>query len=146
MLLNGFDFALKFFSKLVDALSIHLLFQAAGKLLLLEREFLLDAVDGPFPRAFIDLCYNILGKVQHAVQVAAADIQQQPQIAWHAAGVPDMRYRRGEFNMPHPFAANSGARNLNAALVTDDAAIANVLVFATVTLPVAGRAEDPFAK
>ena len=146
MLANGFDFALKFFGKLIAALAIRLLFQAAGKLLLFEREFLLDTVDGSVPRAFVDLCYNILGKVQHAVQVAAADIQQQPQIAWHAAGVPDVRHRRGEFDMPHPFAANSGARNLNAALVTDDAAIANILVFAAVTLPVAGRAEDPFAK
>ena len=146
MLANRFGFALKFFSKLVAALSIHLLFQAAGKFLLFEREFFLDTVDGSVPRAFVDLRHHILGKVQHAVQVAAADIQQQPQIAWHAAGVPDMGHRRGEFDMSHPFAADGGARNLNAALVTDDAAIANVLVFAAVTLPVAGRAEDPFAK
>jgi len=42
----------------------------------------------------------------------------------------------------HPLAPDLGAGDLDAALVADDALVANALVLAAVALPVARRAED----
>ena len=48
--------------------------------------------------------------------------------------------------MPHALAAHLGASDLDAALVADDALIADSLVFAAMALPILCRTENLFAE
>ena len=48
--------------------------------------------------------------------------------------------------MAHPFPADFGAGDLDAALVADLAFVADPLILAAVALPVLGRPEDAFAE
>src|SRR5664279_4575741 len=54
--------------------------------------------------------------------------------------------RRGQFDVPHPLAADLGASDLDAAALADDALEPDPLVLAAGALPVAGRAEDLLAE
>src|ERR1035437_9412963 len=51
-----------------------------------------------------------------------------------------------EFDVTHAFATNNRTCDLDAALVADDALIANTFVFATVALVVLFRTEDLFVE
>ncbi|SCJ53797.1 Uncharacterised protein [uncultured Ruminococcus sp.] len=57
-----------------------------------------------------------------------------------------MRYRRSQFDMAHPFAANLRARYFNAAAVADNAFIANAFVFSAMAFPVFRGPENAFAE
>src|SRR5438034_1223267 len=59
---------------------------------------------------------------------------------------PDVRHRHRELDVPHALAAHLGERDLHAAAVADDAAVADALVLAAVALPVLHRAEDALAE
>jgi len=48
--------------------------------------------------------------------------------------------------VPHPLAAHLRARDLHAALVADDALVADALVLPARALPVLGRTEDALAE
>src|SRR4029079_19789481 len=57
-----------------------------------------------------------------------------------------MRDRRGEFDMAHALAPNFGERDLDAALLTDDALVLHALVLAAQALIVLHRPEDAGAE
>src|SRR5207244_12922219 len=59
---------------------------------------------------------------------------------------PDMADGRGQLDVPHALAADLRAGHLDAALVADDALVADPLVLAAGALPVLRRSEDPFAE
>jgi len=90
----------------------------------------------------IDVGDDILSEIQDTVKVAAADIQQEAQIAGHPARVPDVGNRGSQDNVPHALAAHGGAGDFHAAFVADDTLVANVLVLAAVALPILGRTKD----
>ena len=54
--------------------------------------------------------------------------------------------RSCELDMSHTLAAHAGLRDLDAAAVTDDALISDLLVFAAMAFPVFGRSENLFAE
>src|SRR6185436_12101230 len=56
--------------------------------------------------------------------------------------IPDVADRAGQLDVAHPLAADLRAGDLDAALVADDALVADPLVLAAVALPVLGRTED----
>src|SRR5439155_8696356 len=55
---------------------------------------------------------------------------------------PDVRYRRGEIDVPHALAAHLGLNDLDAALLADHDPVPHALVLAPVALVVLGRPED----
>src|SRR5207249_190506 len=59
-----------------------------------------------------------------------------------ALEVPDVTHRARQLNVAHPLPADLRAGDLDAALVADDALVANPLVLAAVALPVLGGTED----
>ena len=65
----------------------------AGLFALGDGDFILQAFEGLLAGILIHIADDVLGKVQHPVQVAARDIQQHAQVGGDAAGVPDVRHR-----------------------------------------------------
>ena len=57
-----------------------------------------------------------------------------------------MGHRTGQFDMAHPFAADLGQGDFDAALLADYAAVLQALVFAAQTFIVLDRAENLGAK
>ena len=96
MLADGADLAVEFLGDLIAIIPqrVHLVFQVAGQLLLLELELFFYARDRLAAGVFIHLRHDVLREVEHPVQVAPAHIQQQTQVAGHAPRIPDMSHRR----------------------------------------------------
>ena len=59
---------------------------------------------------------------------------------------PDVADRRGQLDVAHALAPHLGPRDLDAALVADDALVAHALVLAAGALPVLRRTEDALAE
>jgi hypothetical protein len=59
---------------------------------------------------------------------------------------PDVRDRRGQFDVAHALAAHLGERDLNAALLADDALVLHPLVLAAQALVVLDRTENARAE
>ena len=57
-----------------------------------------------------------------------------------------MDHGRGQFDMTHPFAADLGLNDFDAAFFANHAAVAHALVFTAVTLVVLRRTENLGAK
>ena len=89
---------------------------------------------------------DVLREVQRAIQVAARHVEQQPEVGGHAACIPDMGDRRGQFDVSHALTAHGRTGHLDVALVADDALVANLLVFTAVALIILGRAKDCFVE
>ena len=102
----------------------------------------LDRGQGALARVLIDVGDDVQREVEDALEVARADVEQDPEAARRALEIPDVADRAGQLDVAHPLAADLRARDLDAALVADDALVADPLVLAAVALPVLGRAED----
>ena len=85
---------------------------------------------------------DVLGEVEDALQVARADVEEDAEAAGRALEVPDVADGAGQLDVAHALAAHLGARDLDAALVADDALVADALVLAAVALPVPRGTED----
>jgi hypothetical protein len=81
-------------------------------------------------------------EVEHALDVAQGHVQQQADARRQRLQEPDVRDRAGQIDMAHALAAHLGQRDLDAALLADDAAMLEALVLAAQALVVADRAED----
>ena len=90
--------------------------------------------------------HNIRGKVEHLFQNPGGQVQKQAHPGGNPLEIPDVRDRRGQFNVAHPLPADVGPGDLYAAAVTDFALIADLLILAAVALPVLGGAKDPFTE
>ncbi len=115
---------------------------ACGLLTLGDGDFIFETLQGLLAGFFVHIGDDVLGKIQHTVQVAARNIQQHSQLGGDAPRVPDVRNRRGQRDVSHALAADRGAGYFHAAFVADDSFVTGVLVFAAITLPVTGRAKN----
>ena len=106
----------------------------------------LQLFDGFLAGFFVDRIDDVLGEVEHVLEVTRRKIQQQAETAGDTLGEPDMAHRAGQPDVTHTLAANLGAGNLNAAFITDDTLVADSLVFAAVAFEIFGGAENSFAK
>ncbi len=104
---------------------------------------LLDLALAPL---LVDLADDVLREVEHLLERARRNVEQETDAARGALDEPDMADRGGKLDMTHPLAADFGARYFDAAFVADDALIANALVLAARALPVLGRTEDALAE
>src|SRR5690606_17607709 len=94
----------------------------------------------------IHVGHDILRKIKDAIQITAGNVQQQPQITRHTAGIPDMRNRCSQVNVTQAFPSDGRTSNFDTTLITDNALVAYVLILATVTLPVARGSENSLAE
>src|SRR5690606_39703150 len=78
--------------------------------------------------------------------ITTADIEQQAEVARHAAGIPNVRDWRSQFDVAHTFATHDRAGHFDAALIANHALITDILEFAAVALPIARRPEDGLAE
>src|SRR5439155_14347148 len=96
----------------------------------------------PLARVLVNASDDVEGEVEDALEVARADIEEDPEPARRPLEVPDVADRRGQLDVAHALAADLGASDLDAALVAEDALVADPLVLAAVTLPVLRGTED----
>ena len=89
---------------------------------------------------------NILLEIQHPLQIAERHVEHEADPGRQRLQEPDMRDRRGELDMAHPFATHLLKRDLDAAFLAGDPAILHALVLAAQALVVLDRAEDAGAE
>ena len=89
---------------------------------------------------------DIGGEIQHLLQDAGADVQQQAHPGGDTLEVPDVGDRGGQLDVAHALPAHLGPGDLHAAAVADLALVADLLVLAAVALPVLGGAKDALAE
>ena len=88
---------------------------------------------------------DIVGKVQHLLQNAGADVQQQAHPGGDALEIPDVGDGGGQLDVAHALPADLGAGDLHAAAVANLALVADFLVLAAVALPVLGGSKNTLA-
>jgi hypothetical protein len=104
--------------------------------------FLLDRRERPLARVLVDVGDDVQREIEDALEVARADVEQDAEPARRALEIPDVADRAGQLDVAHALAPDLAAGDLDAALVADDALVADALVLAAVALPVLGRTED----
>src|SRR5205807_7561088 len=73
-------------------------------------------------------------------------VEQQTDAARQRLQEPDVRHRRGELDMAHALAPDARQRDLDRALLADDALVLHALVLAAQALVVLDRPEDARAE
>ncbi len=124
----------------------HLRLQLGGFLGDALFDFVVHTAQRALTGVLVHRCDDILGIVEHAIEVPLRDIQQQPQIAGRAPCVPDVGDGRSQANVPHPLAPNARMGDLDAALVALDATKTDLFVLAAIALPVLGGTKDRLAE
>ena len=102
----------------------------------------LERGEGPTAGLLVHVRDDVQSEVEDALEVARADVEQDAQPRRRALEVPDVADGAGQLDVAHALAADLGARDLNAALVADDALVPDPLVLPAVALPVLGGTED----
>ena len=89
---------------------------------------------------------HVVLEVEDALDFLEGHIEERCDARRQRFQEPDMRDRRGEFDMPHAFAAHIGLDDLHAALLAHDAAVLHALVFTAQALVVLDGTEYPGAE
>src|SRR6266704_3339238 len=92
------------------------------------------------------LDHHVVRVVDHPLEIPQGHVEHVAHGRRQRLEEPDVRHRHRELDVAHALAAHLRERDLHAAAVADDAAVADALVLAAVTLPVLYRAEDPLAE
>ena len=121
-------------------LEIVLILLAVVAVLLLGEDLILGQ------RGLAGIGDDIVGEVQHLLQDAGADVQQQAHPGGDALEIPDVGDGGGQLDVAHALTAHLGTGDLHAAAVADLALVADLLVLAAVALPVLGGSEDALAE
>ena len=103
-------------------------------------------LDGVATGLVIHRYNDVLGEVEHPLEVAGRKVEQQAQPARVGLAEPDVGHGRSEADVPHAFPADLGAGDLHAAAVADHPPVANALVLSAEALPVLRGAEQPFTE
>ena len=90
--------------------------------------------------------YHILLVVDDVLQLLGGEAEEISDFIGGGTEVPDMGYGDRKGDVAHPLAADLLLRDLHAAAVADDAAVADALVLSAVALIVLGRTEDALAE
>src|SRR5207249_2539248 len=106
----------------------------------------LNLLDQTSPTGFMDFGDDVLREVEHLLQNPRRDIQQQADSAGRAFDKPDVADGRGKLDVAHSLATNFGTGYFDATLVTDDALVADTLVFAAGAFPVLGWTKNTLAE
>src|SRR5690606_41214860 len=85
-------------------------------------------------------------EIEDALQLLELHVEQQADARGQRLQEPDVRNRRGEFDMAHALAADLGHRDFNTALLADDALVFHALILAAQALIILDRTEDARAE
>ena len=85
---------------------------------------------------------HVILEIENALHFLERHVEQRGDARRQRFQEPDMRHRRGQFDMPHALAPHPGLDDLDAALLADDAAVLHALVFAAQALIILDGAED----
>src|SRR5690606_21437602 len=85
---------------------------------------------------------DVVLEIKNALDVLERHVEQRADTARQRLQEPDVRNRSGQLDMAHALAANARQRDLDAALLADDALVLHALVLAAQALIVLERAED----
>ncbi len=102
--------------------------------------------DEALARLVRDLGDDVLREVQHLLEDAGRDVEQQTDPAWRAFDEPDVTDRRRQLDVAHSLAAHLGPSNSDTTLVANDALVADAFVLTARALPILGGAEDTLAE
>ena len=81
-------------------------------------------------------------EVEDALELAERHVEQVADPRRQPLEEPDVAHGGGQLDVPHPLAADLALRDLDAALVADDAAVLHALELAAEAFPVGDRTED----
>src|SRR5690606_30087904 len=84
--------------------------------------------------------------VEDALDILQGHVEQRADARGQRLQEPDMGNGRGELDMAHPLAADARQRDLDAALLADNAFVLHALVLAAQALIVLDRSEDARAE
>ena len=133
--------------QLLDALGAHHGDELAGELLV---ELPLALVGDDFaPVQLGDLAgfhHHVGFEIQHPLQLAQGDVQQVADAAGQSLEEPDVRAGAGQLDMAQALAAHAREGHFHAALVANDAAMLNALIFSAQALPILGGSENARAE
>ncbi len=85
---------------------------------------------------------DVAFEIQHALELLELHVEQQADARRQRLEEPDVRYRCGQFDMAHAFAADLGHGHFDAALLADDALVLHALVLAAQAFVVLHGTED----
>src|SRR3546814_11673670 len=89
---------------------------------------------------------TLFRSVEDALKLLLLHVEQQADAAGERLQEPDMRDRRGQFDMAHPLAADLRHSDFDTALFADDALVLHALVLAAQAFIVLDRTEDAGAE
>ena len=92
------------------------------------------------------LDHDVVFEIEDALEVLQRHVEQQTDAARQRLQEPDVRDRRGELDVAHALAPHARERDLDAALLADDALVLHALVLAAQALVVLDRPEDARAE
>ena len=113
---------------------------------LTRRPVVIDPSQRRVTLGFVELRDDERREVDDLLQIARGDVQDLPDPTRRALQEPDVGHGGGELDVAHALAPHARAGDLHAALVADDAAIADLLVLAARALPVLRGTEDALAE
>ncbi len=90
--------------------------------------------------------HDVLFEIQNAFEILQRHIEHQTDAARQRLQEPDMRDRRGQFDMAHALAAHLLHGDFDTALFADDALVLHALVLAAQALVILDRTEDARAE
>src|SRR3546814_635661 len=85
-------------------------------------------------------------EIKDALELLQLHVEEQVDAARQRLQEPDVRDRRGQFDMAHALAANLGHRDFDTALLADDALVFHALILAAQALIILDRAKDARAE
>ena len=95
-----------------------------------------------FQRRHARIDHHVCFEIQHAFDIAQRHVEHHAQTRRQRLQEPDVRNRRGQFDVAHPFATHLRERHFDAALFADHAAVLQALVLAAQALVVLDRPEN----
>src|SRR5205807_9750597 len=89
---------------------------------------------------------DVMLEIEDTLEILERHVEQQPDAARQRLEEPDVRDRSGKLDMAHALAPHPRQRDLDAALLADDALVLHALVLAAQAFVVLDRAEDARAE
>ena len=109
-------------------------------------EFLIGQQLPRLQRRQARLNHHVVFEIQDAFQILQGHIQQQSNAAGQRFQEPNVRHRRGQFDVTHAFATDAGQGDFDPAFLAGNAPVLHALVFAAQAFVIFDRAKDPGAE
>jgi hypothetical protein len=121
--------------------------EAVGAILVLRLDVIVLAQElAILERSETRLEHDVMLEIKNALEILERHVEQEADARRQRLQEPDMRHRRRELDMAHALAPHARQRDLDRALLADDALVLHALVLAAQALVVLDRPEDARAE